>query len=131
LRVVTFAIKSLICLQELHKKCLDSQELISNQLSWAAAGAERSRKEQEEREERDRARTPATPNSVNPNGNGSMVDLGTPVLTREEELFADLFASNEQLLEALVQYNDFKRVALEREAEDRSRRELRVDPRQQ
>ncbi|KAJ7938198.1 hypothetical protein B0H13DRAFT_2648652 [Mycena leptocephala] len=119
---------------EFHKKCLDSQELISTQLPWAVAGAERSRKEQEEREERDRARTrkpsAATLNSVNPNGNGSMVDLGTPVLTREEELLADLLASNEQLLEALKLYDDLKRVALEREAEDRSRREVRMDPRQ-
>jgi hypothetical protein len=59
-----------------------------------------------------------------------MVDLGTPVLTHEEELLADLLASNEQLLEVLEQYNDLKRVALEREAEDRSWREVRMDPRQ-
>ncbi|KAJ6524514.1 hypothetical protein B0H19DRAFT_1200081, partial [Mycena capillaripes] len=60
-----------------------------------------------------------------------MADLGAQVLTREEELLADLFAANERLLKALKLYNNLKRVALRREAEDRSRQEMRVDRREQ
>ncbi|KAJ7239958.1 hypothetical protein B0H12DRAFT_72370 [Mycena haematopus] len=128
-------------IKEFHKKCLDSQELIFTQIPWASAGAERSRaaKDQEERELRTRKTSGHTLNSVTPNGvpahtlnsgsNGSIADLDAPTTTREEELLADLLAANEQLLEALKLYDDLKRVALEREVEDRSRGETRLDPR--
>jgi len=79
---------------EFHKKCIDSQELIYIQIPWATAGAERAK---------ERARTDSTAN-----GNG------TPVPTREEELLTELLTSNEQLIDALIQYDD-----LEREAEGR------------
>ncbi|KAF8130908.1 hypothetical protein K438DRAFT_1886092 [Mycena galopus ATCC 62051] len=117
-------------IMEFHKKCIDSQELIFTQIPWASAGAERSRAAKDS-EERELARTRKT--SANTlasiNGNGSLPDLATPVSTREEELLADLLAANEQLLEALKVYDDLKRVALEREVEDRSRGEVRLDPR--
>ncbi|KAF7326913.1 hypothetical protein MVEN_02585200 [Mycena venus] len=92
-----------------HKRCVDAQDLIWSQIEWATASAERSR-EQAEQKERERV---CTLNSMNPNGNGSVPDLSlsTPVLTREEELLADLLASNEQLLEAIKLYDDLKRVA--------------------
>ncbi|KAJ7312515.1 hypothetical protein DFH08DRAFT_973584 [Mycena albidolilacea] len=63
------------------------------------------------------------------NANGSLTDLATPVLPHEEELLADLLAVNEQLLEALKLYDDLKRVALEREVENRSRELVRLGPR--
>ncbi|KAJ7353459.1 hypothetical protein DFH08DRAFT_692568, partial [Mycena albidolilacea] len=125
---------------EFHKKCTDSQELIVTQIPWASGGAERSRAAKDQ-EERERARTRKisknTLSSMNPNGtgprygnaNGSLTDLVMPVSTREEELLADLLAANEQLLEVLKLYDDLKRVALEREVEDRSRGEVRLDPR--
>ncbi|KAF7326899.1 hypothetical protein MVEN_02583800 [Mycena venus] len=119
---------------EFHKKCMDSQELIWSQISWATAGAERSR-EKAEQKERERVRTRKistnTLNSINPNGNGSVPDLSlsTPVLTREEELLADLLASNEQLLEAIKLYDDLKRVAEEREVLARSQNDRWMDPR--
>ncbi|KAJ7490141.1 hypothetical protein B0H11DRAFT_2277986 [Mycena galericulata] len=124
---------------EWHQKCMDSQELIFTQIPWASAGAERSRvaKDAEEREreyERERHRERKRKNSSNTMNsvvNGSLPDLaGGHVSTREEELLADLLAANEQLLEALGLYKDLQRVALEREAEERSRREVRMDPRQ-
>ncbi|KAJ7715148.1 hypothetical protein B0H16DRAFT_1340175, partial [Mycena metata] len=127
---------------EFHRKCIDSQELIFTQIPWASAGAERSRvmKDQEERE-RDRERerearkrknSANTLNSImNPSGNGSVPDLlATPLSTREEDLLAELLAANEQLLEALKLFDDLKRVALEREAEELSRKDVRMDPRQ-
>ncbi|KAJ7780338.1 hypothetical protein B0H14DRAFT_3586294, partial [Mycena olivaceomarginata] len=127
-------------LVEFHKKCTDSQELIFTQIPWASAGAERSRaaKDQDERERvRTRKISTNTLSSMNPNGtgpgygnaNGSLTDLATPVSTREEDLLADLLAANEQLLEALKLYDDLKRVTLEREVENLSREQVRLDPR--
>ncbi|KAJ7619425.1 hypothetical protein FB45DRAFT_158446 [Roridomyces roridus] len=113
-------------ISEFYKKCVDSQELIFTQIPWASAGAERSRasKDQVPRERGERKRkTSATPN-------GSLPDITTPVSTREEELLAELLAANEHLLEAIDLYKDLERVALERDAEERSRREVRMDPRQ-
>ncbi|KAJ7145886.1 hypothetical protein C8R44DRAFT_4115 [Mycena epipterygia] len=124
---------------EFHKKCIDSQELIFTQIPWASARAERSRAamDQEERE-RERKRKNSTntlnslvPNAFGPDTNGSVPDLlDTPLSTREEELLADLLEANEALLEALKLFDDLSRVAIEREAEDRSRKEVRMDPRQ-
>ncbi|KAJ7794776.1 hypothetical protein B0H14DRAFT_2922184 [Mycena olivaceomarginata] len=115
---------------ELHKKCVDSQELIFTQLPWAA---EYSRKQAEEKK-RERVRTGKsssnTLNWMNPDGNGSVPDLSlsTPVPT-VEELLAVLLASNEQLLEAIKLFDDLKRAAGERDVENRSQREVRMDPR--
>jgi hypothetical protein len=48
-------------------------------------------------------------------------------LTTEETLLAALLAANAELIEALKQYDDMERVAMERKAEDRSRKEVRMD----
>ncbi|KAJ7432620.1 hypothetical protein B0H11DRAFT_2379192 [Mycena galericulata] len=95
-----------------HQKCMDSQDLIFTQILWASGAVERSRtlRDVEEREiERERERE--RKNSAN-------------TMSSLEELLADLLATNEHLLEALGLYKD-----LQREAEDRSRREVRMDPR--
>ncbi|KAK7055193.1 hypothetical protein R3P38DRAFT_2845741 [Favolaschia claudopus] len=115
---------------EFHKKCKDSQELIFTQIPWASAGAERSRAAKDQ-EERERARTRKTSTTSLTPHNGSLTDLsqGAATQTREEELLADLLASNELLMEALKLYDDLKRVALEREVEDRSRGDTKMDPR--
>jgi hypothetical protein len=47
----------------------------------------------------------------------------------EEELLAALLKSNEDLLQALSLYDDLERVAVEREAEEISRRDVRMDRR--
>ncbi|KAJ7719631.1 hypothetical protein DFH07DRAFT_1009170 [Mycena maculata] len=122
-------------ISEFYKKCLDSQELIYTQIPWATAGAERSRaaKDQEVERERDRRRKNSgnTLSSVVPQyENESVTDLGAPVTTREEDLLADLLAANAHLLGALDLYKDLERVAVEREAEARSRVEVRMDSRQ-
>ncbi|KAJ7145882.1 hypothetical protein C8R44DRAFT_863719 [Mycena epipterygia] len=118
---------------EFHEKCIDSQELIFMQIPWASADAERSRaaKDQEERERnKEREHSTSTLNSLVPDTNGSVPDLlDTPLSTREEELLADLVAANEALLEVLKLFEDLRCVAIEREAEDRSRKEVRMDPR--
>ncbi|KAJ7202378.1 hypothetical protein GGX14DRAFT_370455, partial [Mycena pura] len=119
---------------EFHKKCMASQELIFTQIPWASAGAERSRaaRDQQEEKERERKRKNSgnTFNSANLHGNDSLPDLAAPASTGEEDLFGELLIADKQLLEALKLYDDLKRVAVDREAEDRSRREVRLDPRQ-
>jgi hypothetical protein len=50
-------------------------------------------------------------------------------LTVEEELLAVLLESNEALLQVLSLYDDLERVAVEREAEEISRRDVRMDRR--
>ena len=47
--------------------------------------------------------------------------------TVEEQLLAALLGANEELLEALRQYDDLERVGIERDAEERSRKETRID----
>ena len=48
-------------------------------------------------------------------------------LTVEENLLAALLGANAELMEALQQYEDLERVAEERLAEERSRKEIRMD----
>ncbi|KJA13530.1 hypothetical protein HYPSUDRAFT_122179, partial [Hypholoma sublateritium FD-334 SS-4] len=102
-------------------KCRSSQELIYAQIPWASAGAERSRAAQDGN------------GHVRPNdGNLGVSDGGdSPTeLTIEEQLLAALLGANAELMEALQQYEDMERVAMERKAEDRSRKELRRELRQ-
>lgn len=49
--------------------------------------------------------------------------------TKEEQLLAAILAANEELLEALKQYDDMDRVAMERKVEYRSAKEARMDQR--
>lgn len=46
--------------------------------------------------------------------------------TVEEQLLAALLGANAELMEALKQYDDLKRVGLERKIEDQSRRDARL-----
>ena len=48
-------------------------------------------------------------------------------MTTEEKLLAAILASNEELLEALRLYDDLERVGIERDTEERSKREIRMD----
>ena len=48
-------------------------------------------------------------------------------LTVEEELLAALLEANEVLVSALRVYEDLERVAIEREAEEISKRDVRID----
>lgn len=49
--------------------------------------------------------------------------------TVEEQLLAALLSANQELTDALRVYEDLERVKIEREAERRSRKETRMDPR--
>ncbi|TFK82019.1 hypothetical protein K466DRAFT_557157 [Polyporus arcularius HHB13444] len=110
-------------IKEFYARCRASQELISAQIPWAFAQAERSReakaKDKEGRHslERDRERLPPSPKK----------DKDSEHLTTEEKLLAAILASNEELLEALRLYDDLERVGIERDAEERSKREIRMD----
>ncbi|KAK7055181.1 hypothetical protein R3P38DRAFT_2499205, partial [Favolaschia claudopus] len=98
---------------EFRNKCVKSQELIFTQIPWASAGAERSRAAKH----RERARTRKTSvTSITPH-NESLPDLsqGAATQTREEELLADLLASNELLMEALRLHDNLKRKTVNNE----------------
>lgn len=110
-------------LQEFYVKCRSSQELIFAQIPWASAGAERSRvKKDKDTQKRKR-------NLSNDFNNLTVKDIPeTPSeLTVEENLLASLLGANAELMEALQQYDDLERVADERLAEERSRKDIRMD----
>ncbi|KAJ7353536.1 hypothetical protein DFH08DRAFT_655400, partial [Mycena albidolilacea] len=90
-------------IEELHKTCVESQEVISTQIPWASASAERSRVVKDKDQ------------------SGNSVDgdeaLEPPMLTWEEELLLEMLAANEGLFSALRLYDDLMRVAVKREAE--------------
>lgn len=106
-------------LQEFLTKCRDSKELISAQIPWASAGAERSRAE--------RALELARIRSMH----GSHQDLPSPddasnQLTIEEKLLATLLEANEALVGVLLMYDDLARIAIENATEERSIREVKM-----
>lgn len=132
----------LFMFKEFRLKCISSQELIAAQIPWATAGAERSRKEKErevallygETDDpapgiKDRDRTvsnhSALADAAGIPGRESPIDEQTT----EEKLLAALLEANEELLAALGQYDDLERVAIERRAEEKSRKEIRMDRR--
>ncbi|KAJ3819568.1 hypothetical protein F5880DRAFT_1489456 [Lentinula raphanica] len=126
-------------IKEFRVKCLASQELIATQIPWATAGAERSRKERE----REKAllygeNTDTVRKSKERNRDRSLSQLAdaagvtgadSPVdeQTTEEKLLAALLEAHGELLGALGQFDDLERVAIERKAEKKSRKELKMD----
>ncbi|KAL7278621.1 hypothetical protein ACG7TL_007622 [Trametes sanguinea] len=119
-------LKSKDIIKEFYARCRASQELISAQIPWAAAQAEKSReararadpKPREGRHSVERDRTPSSPKKDKPD---------TEHLTTEEKLLAAILKANEELLEALRQYDDLERVGIERDAQERSKKEIRMD----
>ncbi|KAF9219339.1 hypothetical protein BS17DRAFT_427154 [Gyrodon lividus] len=114
-------------ISEFLAKCRASQELIYTQITWASAGAERSRSERMQ-QQHTRTRTST---------HGSHQDLlvanteDVPdELTVEEELLAALLDANEALMSSLRIYDDLAMIAVEKAMEDKSRREVRMDRRQ-
>jgi hypothetical protein len=94
--------------QEFHRNCVESQKLISGQISRGTPDAERQAEDQEARDVREKR------DSVNVNGsagNRRVSDLATPGLTREEVLLQDLLTATEGLLEAFR----LKRMTIEGE----------------
>lgn len=110
---------------EFYGKCQSSQELIFAQIEWASAGAERSRLAKDQ-ERQARKRTFST-ESNKPHHDGDDLPIE---LTVEEKLLAALLQANAELVEALKQYEDLERVAMERKAESRSRKETRINRRE-
>ncbi|CAL1703992.1 unnamed protein product [Somion occarium] len=84
-------------IQEFRLRCRASQEFISSQIAWATSQAEQSRS-----------------------------DVGSSQETREEQLLADLLATNEELLEAMKIYDDLERLGVEQEKEERTRAERKL-----
>ncbi|KAI0920434.1 hypothetical protein AcW1_002174 [Taiwanofungus camphoratus] len=113
-------------IREFYARCRASQELISAQIPWAFSGAERSRRAAGREQPLQDMRPSIDSNRTTSPVSTTDTDR-TPELTPEEQLLADLLAANEELMEALRVYDDLERVGLEREAEERSRKEIRMD----
>ncbi|KZT63220.1 hypothetical protein DAEQUDRAFT_734075 [Daedalea quercina L-15889] len=117
-------------IREFYARCRASQELISAQIPWAFAQAERSRQAAGRKGQPNGVSRPSL-DSRGPRRTDSQVSLSTisstGELTQEEQLLAALLAANEDLMEALRLYDDLERVGMEREAEERSRKETRMD----
>ncbi|GLB44656.1 putative VHS domain containing protein [Lyophyllum shimeji] len=100
-------------IKEFYVKCRASQELIFAQIPWASAGAEQSRAQRDQE---------ALVNGLSEDQRAE--------LTTKEKLLAALLSANAELIDALQQYDDLERVAMERMAEEVSRKETRMDRRQ-
>ena len=87
------------------------------QIPWASAGADRSRQRRLAQNEL----KPQRPRS-GPTRPESPVEL-----TTEEQLLAALLEANETLLSVLRVYDDVERIGQERETEERSKHEVRID----
>ena len=115
--------------QEFYARCRASQELIYAQIPWASAGAERSRQ----------AAGRGSPQLQKRKGSAGSGDIRHPSAvvrtnshddteqTQEEKLLAELLKANEELTDALRQYDDLERVGIEWDAEERSKKETRID----
>lgn len=115
-------------IREFYARCRASQELISAQIPWAFTGAERSRQDAHRNgEQRGPVRPSMESNRTRTDSQISRTTSEDGQLTQEEQLLAALLAANEDLMEALRQYDDLERVGMEREAEERSRKETRMD----
>ncbi|KAI0668846.1 hypothetical protein C8Q78DRAFT_212551 [Trametes maxima] len=133
-------LKSKDIIKEFYARCRASQELISAQIPWAFAQAEKSRQAaaaalaaaggkpveprppREGRHSTERERPPSSPNADKDKDKSDSEHL-----TTEEKLLAAILAANEELLEALRQYDDLERVGIERDAQERSKKETRMD----
>ena len=114
--------------QEFYARCRASQELIHAQIPWASANAERSRVAAGRGSPQDQIRVRSGGDPNHPQAVRRSDSSEQPIkLTREEELLAALLASNEELTEALKLYEDLERVGIERETEERSKKETRID----
>ena len=117
-------------------------------MPWATAGADRSRqaRDQKRARKRDPASEGHSPSEANaPNvltksntmrhnaasrkgGESPKKGDESPLeLTQEEHLLAELLDANEALTGVLLMYDDIERIGIEREAEERSRKEVRMD----
>ncbi|KDR74102.1 hypothetical protein GALMADRAFT_250888 [Galerina marginata CBS 339.88] len=114
-------------IKEFYIKSRASQELIFAQIPWASASAERSKQNQQNQRH---ARKRTLSNDLNTTLAVKDRSASPDDLTQEEKLLAALLAANEELLGALGQYEDLERVAMERRAEEKSRKEMRMDRRQ-
>lgn len=110
--------------QEFYAKCRASQELIYAQIPWASSNAERSRLAKEKEQQQ------SPPKIVNgkPISPPASIDPDNPNdKTPEEKLLDALLAANTEIMDALQQYEDMEQIGREREAEDRSRKETRMN----
>ncbi|KAG8908981.1 hypothetical protein FRB99_000084 [Tulasnella sp. 403] len=98
-------------IREFHSKCMRSQDIVSAQIPWATAQADRARAQA----------LASRPPDAEP----------TDSQTLEEELLAQLLQAHQELIEGFRVYDDLERLALaereEKEVQERSRHETRLD----
>jgi hypothetical protein len=103
--------------QEFYAKCCSSQRLIFTQIEWATAEAEKAIAAKASHLAAERLKP----------GYKELSESLEEEPTVEEQLLSAILAANGELLEVLKQYEDMERVAIERQAEDRSRKETRIN----
>ncbi|KAF6750828.1 hypothetical protein DFP72DRAFT_909441 [Ephemerocybe angulata] len=113
-------VKTSEIINEFYLKCRSSQDLIIAQIPWATAQAGRSRVIRDAENEARQRTLPAE----------HVAKDAADDETLEEKLLENLLASNADLVEAFRQYDDLIRLADERRAEERSRKEVRMGPRE-
>ncbi|KAK7058389.1 hypothetical protein VNI00_002023 [Paramarasmius palmivorus] len=98
---------------EFREKCLSNMKLITAQMPWTIASAERSRREKDALQKQ--AST----------GEGANEDFDEQ--TTEEKLLTGLLEANVQLTRTIKQYNDLGTEVLERKVEEEGERDVGMD----
>lgn len=120
-------------IQEFYTECVQAQQRVMEQISWATAEAEKSR----EREARRQAAAesalslPAIPNGMIASQTNAFRQKRGTNITKEEEMLGVLLSANQALTDAIQLRDDWQRAAIaqreERFVEERSRVETRID----
>ncbi|KAJ6525874.1 hypothetical protein DFH09DRAFT_1188115 [Mycena vulgaris] len=97
-----------ITLQEFRELCIRFQKCISMEIARHLH-----LDQQESGEERGQLKTTHGIKSGNPDSDSGEPDLSAEELMREEELLANMFSANDELIEALKMYDNLQRLAEE------------------
>lgn len=118
-------------IQEFYAECVQVQQRIMEQISWATAEAEKSREREAQAVADSTLSLPAIPNgAIAPQMNALQQKRGSSI-TKEEEMLGVLLGVNQALTDAIKLRDDWQRAAIaqreEQFIEERSRVETRID----
>lgn len=120
-------------IQEFYSECVQAQQRIMEQISWATAEAEKSREREAQRQAAAESALslPAIPNGAIASQTNAFQQKRGTIVTKEEEMLGVLLSANQALTDAIQLRDDWQRAAIahreERFVEERSRVETRID----